>query len=117
MRTEEKLQFIKSIDPEGGDRLLRLLERKSLLLDKNVYGERFTERQFELVFDPLLTSAYEKAQIMELLGEKEGTVERLAGQLTMDKARVFGHLKDLLKKNMVEIAGFEERHPVFRKKG
>jgi DNA-binding MarR family transcriptional regulator len=117
MEREEKLQFVKSIDPEGGDRLLRLLERKSFLLDRNVYGERFTERQFDLVFDPLLTSAYEKAQILELLAEKEGTVERLAGSLSMDKARVFGHLKDLVKKNLVEIAGFEERHPVFRKKG
>lgn len=116
MGTEEKLQFIKSIDPEGGDRLSRLLERKSLLLDKNVYGERFTDRQFNLVFDPLLTSAYEKAQILEVLGEKEGTVERLACRLDLDKARVFGHLKDLMKKNMVEIAGFEERHPVFRKR-
>jgi DNA-binding transcriptional ArsR family regulator len=117
MGMEEKLEFIKSVDPEGGDRLLRLLERKSLLLDRNVYGERFTERQFNLVFDPLLTSAYEKAQILDLLKEKEGTVERLAGRLGLDKARVFGHLKDLVKKNLVEIAGFEERHPVFRKKG
>ena len=116
MVREERLQYIKSIDPEGGDRLLRLLERKSLLLDRNVYGERFTERQFNLVFDPLLTSAYEKAQILEVLGEKEGTVALLAGRLSMDKARVFGHLKDLLRKNLVEIAGFEERHPVFRKR-
>lgn len=117
MGTEEKLEFIKSIDPEGGDRLMRLIERKSMLLDKNVYGERFTQRQFDLVFDPLLTSGYEKAQILKALSEKEGTVERLAGQLDMDKARVFGHLKDLVKKNLVEIAGFEERHPIFRKKG
>ena len=116
MGTEEKLQFIKSIDPEGGDRLRRLLERKSLLLDKNVYGERFTERQFNLVFDPLLSSAFEKAQILELLAEGDRTVAVLAENLSMDKARVFDHLKDLLKKNMVEIAGFEERHPVFRKR-
>ena len=72
MGTEEKLQFIKSIDPEGGDRLSRLLERKSLLLDKNVYGERFTDRQFNLVFDPLLTSAYEKAQISRCSGRRKG---------------------------------------------
>jgi len=116
MGTEEKLQYIKSIDPEGGERLRRLLERKSLLLDKNVYGERFTERQFNLVFDPLLGSAFEKAQILEVLGEKETTVAVLAERLSLDKARVFNHLKDLLKKNMVEIAGFEERHPVFRKR-
>ena len=116
MENEDKLQFIKSIDPEGGERLSRLIERKSFLLDKNVYGERFTERQFNLVFDPLLTSAFEKAQILELLGEEKGTVARLAERLSMDKARVFDHLKDLLRKNMVEIAGFEERHPVFRKR-
>jgi len=116
MENEEKLQFIKSIDPEGGERLKRLIERKSFLLDKNVYGERFTERQFNLVFDPLLTSAFEKAQILELLGEENKTVAMLADALSMDKARVFDHLKDLLKKNMVEIAGFQERHPVFRKR-
>jgi len=116
MENEEKLQFVKSIDPEGGERLSRLIERKSFLLDKNVYGERFTERQFNLVFDPLLTSAFEKAQILELLGEESRTVAMLAEKLSMDKARVFDHLKDLLKKNMVEIAGFQERHPVFRKR-
>ena len=42
------------MDPERGERLSRSIERKSLLLDKNVYGERFTERQFDIVFDPLL---------------------------------------------------------------
>jgi DNA-binding MarR family transcriptional regulator len=116
METEEKLEFIKSVDPEGSDRLKRLLDRKSFLLDRNVYGERFTERQFSLVFDPLLTSAYEKARILEVLREKDSTVADLAGRLSMDKARVFDHLKDLMKKNMVEVATFVERHPVFRKR-
>ena len=116
METEEKLQYIKSVDPEGGERLRRLLDRKSFLLDRNVYGERLTERQFSLVFDPLLTSAYEKAQILELLGKEDSTVAVLAAALSMEKPRVFDHLKDLLKKNMVEIAAFRERHPVFRKR-
>jgi len=116
METQEALDFIKAQDPDGNERLKRLLDRKSLLLDRNIYGERFTERQFELVFRPLLQSAYEKAQILELLGQKDQTVASLAAQLSVDKARVFDHLKDLLKKSMVEIAGFDERHPVFRKR-
>ena len=116
METEEKLQYIKSVDPEGSERLRRLLDRKSFLMDRNVYGERFTDRQFNLVFDPLLRSAYEKARILELLTEKDSTVTALSGRLSFDKTRVFDHLKDLLKKNMVEVAGYEERHPVFRKK-
>jgi hypothetical protein len=116
METQDALDFIKAQDPDGGERLKRLLDRKSLLLDGNIYGERFTERQFDLVFDPLLRSAYEKAQILELLSRKDETVASVAGQLSMDKARVFDCLKDLLKKNMVEIAGFESRHPVFKKR-
>lgn len=116
METEEKLQYIESVDPEGSERLKRLLDRRSFLLDRNVYGERFTERQFNLVFDPLLASAYEKAQILELLVRNDSTVPALAGSLSMDTARVFDHLKDLLKKNLVEIASYQERHPVFRKR-
>jgi hypothetical protein len=116
VETEEKLRYIKSVDPEGGERLKRLLDKKSFLLDRNVYGERFTERQFSLVFDPLLRSAYEKAQILEQLGEQDLTVASLAGKLSLEKARVFDHLKDLIKKNMVEIVAYEERHPLFRKR-
>ncbi len=116
METEEKLDYIKTVDPEGSERLRRLLDRKSSLMDRNVYGERFTERQFSLVFEPLLRSAFEKAQILEQLVKGDATVAVLAAALSMDKARVFDHLKDLLKNNMVEIIAFEERHPVFRTK-
>ena len=49
----------------------RLLDRKSFLLEKNVYGETFTERQFNLVFDPLLSSGYDRAQILKALGREE----------------------------------------------
>ncbi len=116
MERQEALDYIKDQDPESSERLKRLIERKSLLLDKNIYGERFTERQFDLVFDPLLRSAYEKARILELLSGGDRTVASLAQDLSMSKERVFNHLKDLVKKNMVEIAGFEDRHPVFKKR-
>ena len=53
---------------------------------------------------------------LELLGRRKRKSERLAAQLSMDKARVFAHLLDLVKRNMVEIAGFDERHPVFKKR-
>ena len=116
MEIEEKLQYIKTVDPDGSERLRRLLDRKSFLLEGNVYGERFTERQFSLVFDPLVKLAYEKAQILERLAEKDATVTSLASGLSMEKPRVFDHLKDLLKKNLVEIVTFEDRNPVFRKR-
>jgi DNA-binding IclR family transcriptional regulator len=53
---------------------------------------------------------------LELLSQKDEKVASIAAQLSMDKARVFAHLLDLVKRNIVEIAGFDERHPVFKKR-
>jgi len=116
MELEERLAFIKAYDPEGMDKLKRLLERKSYLMDKNVYGETFTERQFNLVFDPLLRSGYDRARILEVLSQKNDTVPALAEKLSLEQSRTFDYIKDLLKRNLVEIVGFEERHPVYRKR-
>jgi DNA-binding MarR family transcriptional regulator len=116
MQLEETLEFIKANDPEGMDKLKRLLDRKPYLLEKNVYGETFTERQFNLVFDPLLRSGFDRARILEALFEKNDTVPGLAEKLSLEQSRTFDYIKDLLKRNLVEIAGFEERHPVYRKR-
>ncbi|HUJ89886.1 MAG TPA: hypothetical protein VLX12_06820 [Syntrophorhabdales bacterium] len=116
MELEERLEFIKAHDPEGMDKLKRLLDRKTYLMDKNVYGETFTERQFNLVFDPLLRSGYDRARILEALSQKDDTVPRLAQALSLEHSRTFDYMKDLLKRNLIEIVGFEERHPVYRKR-
>ncbi len=116
MELEEQLAFIKAYDPEGMEKLKRLLDRKSYLMDRKVYGETFTERQFNLVFDPLLRSGYDRAQILKALSEKDATVPALAQALSLDASRTFDYMKDLLKRNLVEIVGFEERHPVYRKR-
>ncbi len=116
METTEKLEFIQRHDPESMERLKRLMERKSFLMEGNVYGERFTERQFDLVFEPLLTSSYERAQVLDVLAGGEKTVYQVAEALSLDTARVFDHLKELMRRNLVEIVRFEERNPVFKKR-
>jgi len=116
MELTEKLEFIKTHDPEGGERLMRLLSRKSALQEGNNYGERFTDRQFSLVFAPLLETSFERATILEKLAEKEDTVSGLAENLDVPKERVFTHIKELIRKNLVEIAGHEDRDPIFRRR-
>ena len=116
VNVEDKLDYIAKQDPASMERLKRLLERKSYLLDNNVYGERFTERQFDLVFNPLMRAAYDKARILEALSEKENTVPVLSERLEMEAFQVFDYMKDLLKSNQVEVAGFDERNPIFRRK-
>jgi len=116
MNVEETLDFIKTQDPEGMEKIKRLLDRKGFLLEKNVYGETFTERQFNLVFDPLLRNGYDRARVLQALSEKDNTVPGLAAKLSMEEWRMFDYIKDLLKRNMVEIAGSDNRHPVYRKR-
>ena len=113
---EEQLDFIRIYDPEGADKLKRLLDRKPALKEGNVYGEKFTDRQFSLVFDPVLRVSVEKARILEVLSGGENTIMGLSSKLGLKENTVFGHIKDLMRRNFVEIAGHEGRNAIFRKK-
>ena len=116
MDMTEKIEFIKSFDPDGAARLERLIGKKENLLNKNVYGEGFTERQFSLVFIPLLDTAFERTRILEALSRGDDTIPALSSTLGMDKQKVFNFMKELIRKNLVEIAHHEGRDAFFRKK-
>lgn len=111
---EGQLDFIRQYNPEGAERLEGLLKRRDTLKSGNAYGERFTDRQFLLVFEPLLQVAYERARILEILHEKNNTVQFLAGVSGLAPEAVFGYMKELMLRNLVEIAGYEGRNAVFR---
>ena len=112
----EKLEFIKRYDPDSAARLERFLGKKDALKESNVYGEKFTDRQFFLVFEPLLNASLERTRILEVLSEKEDTISGLSEKLKIGQDITFKHIKELLKKNQIEIAGHEERDAVFRRK-
>lgn len=112
----EKITFIRTHDPEGAARLERLTGKKDALKEGNVYGERFTDRQFSLVFNPLLDTAFERARILEALSQDADTIPGLSGKLGIEKDRVFTHIKEIMRKNLIEITGHEERNAVFRRK-
>jgi hypothetical protein len=113
--TTDKINFIRAHDPDGAARLERLLAKKETLQDRNIYGDKFTGRQFSLVFTPLMDTAFERAQILEALSKGDDTVHGLSEKLGFPKDRVFTHIKELMRKNLVEIAGHKERDALFRK--
>ncbi len=116
MELTEKIDFIRTFDPDGAARLERLIGKKESLLDRNIYGERFTERQFSLVFVPLVEAAYNRALILEVLSKTDDTIPSISTRLNMEKQKVFDCMKELMKNNLVEIAAHEGRDAVFRKK-
>jgi DNA-binding transcriptional ArsR family regulator len=111
----EKIDFIRTHDPEGAERLKRLLDKKDTLGTGNVYRERFTDRQFSLVFTPLLDAAFERAKILEALPEQGEVIPVLSERLGMGQRRIFDHLKELVRKNLVEMAGHRDRDTIFRR--
>jgi hypothetical protein len=112
----EKIAFIKTQDPDGAARLERLMGKKENLHKGNVYNERFTERQFSLVFTPLLEATFERARILEILSKGDDTIPAISLKLGLGKERVFVCMKDLMRKNLVEIAHHQEQDATFRKK-
>ena len=115
-RREEMLAYVRSQDSEGAEKLAKLLERKERLLKGNIYGERFTERQFSLIFDPLLTKAVERSRMLELLRHESGSVPAIAKKLGLETETVFDHIRELLRRDLVEIDGYENRYALYRKK-
>jgi hypothetical protein len=116
MDVTEKVDFIAGYDPEGAERLKRLLGKQDALKQGNVYGERFTDRQFGLVFTPLLDAAYDRARILQMLGDREETVGAISEHLGMSREAVFGYMKEMIKKNLVEIGTHHDREAAFRRK-
>lgn len=115
MDIDEKIKYIRTHYPEGAEKLTRLFGKKDALKSGNVYGEKLTDRQFSLIFGPLLEAAFERAQILETLASDNGTIGKLSAETGMKPQQVFNHMKDLLKRNMVEICEHEGRDAVFRK--
>jgi hypothetical protein len=113
----QKINFIRTFDPDGAARLERLLEKEATLESKgNVYGEKFTKRQFSLVCNPLIDAVFERARMLEVLSKGTDTIPGIAAKLSLGKGRVFTHIKDLMRKNLIEIASHESGDALFRKK-
>ena len=110
------IEFVRTQDPDGAEKLENLLKKKEVLMAGNVYGERFTARQFSLVFDPLLKRAVERAHILENLGRSAASVPELARDLDLTPNIVFDHIKELTRRDIVDIAGYNDRDALYRRK-
>lgn len=115
-RRRSMIDYVRTQDPDGAERIERLLKRKEALMAGNVYGESFTARQFSLVFDPLLQRAVERARILEGLDRGEASIQELARDLGLVPGTVFEHIKELMRRDNIEIAGYRDRDALYRRK-
>ncbi len=95
----------------------RLLGKRETLEEKGIFTVRSLREDSSLLsFDPLIDAALERAQVLEVLSKGDDTIPGISSKLGLRKDRIFTHIKDLMRKNLVEIANHEGRDAIFRKK-
>ncbi len=89
-------------------------KRTPFLETGNIYGEIFTEHEFNRAVEMIIV---EETQVQEILGGlKEGarSVKDLAKRLDIPPERVFRYITALQRKNLVALQGVNGRSPVFQ---
>jgi hypothetical protein len=89
-------------------------KRTPFLEDGNMYGEIFTEHEFNRAIDMIVV---EETEVQEILGKlKEGaqSVKDLAKALAIPTERVFRYITALKRKDMVALEKISDRTPIFQ---
>jgi coenzyme F420-reducing hydrogenase delta subunit len=89
-------------------------KRTPFLEEGNMYGEIFTEHEFNRAIDMIIV---EETEVQEILGKlKEGaqSVKDLAKALAIPTERVFRYITALKRKDMVALENISDRTPIFQ---
>lgn len=114
---EDKVAFIERWDPFSAKKIRMLLEKKPVLVEEgNFYGERYTNRQFQITLDQILAREVIRSRICENLSVGAGKPVRvIAGELGMPPADVLRHIVELRRRGLVVIDHVEEgKTPYYR---
>jgi len=114
MTREIKFTYIENQLPDMAAKLRRLLEKESMLKEKNVYGELYSGRQIDICYDGIIDTEYLRCRILDLLRAKNRSVKQIAELLGKSPAEVLREMIELRRKNMVAIEGIEERTPIYK---
>lgn len=105
-----------TFDPDGAEKAGKAPKKRGALMRGSAYGKRFTERQFFNIFNPLLARAVERVRMLEKIQQEAISVSALAKILGLPAKVVFEYMKELLKRDFVEIVGHKNRYALYKKK-
>ncbi len=113
---EEKIAFVEKWDPFSAKKIRALLEKKPALVEKgNFYGERYTNRQFQISLDQIMNRELLRSRICEILSNKEMSVKEMARELKMPPDSVLRHIVELRRRGLVVVGRIEEgKIPYYR---
>jgi hypothetical protein len=111
---EEMIAAIEKQRPDMGEKLRMLLERKSFLKGKNVYGELYADRQIDICYDAILQSEYLRARILEVIRDEGRSVKQIAEILGKSPGEILWEVVELRRKNLLAIDKIDDRTPLYK---
>ena len=89
-------------------------KRTPFLESGNIYGEIFTEHEFNRAIDMIIVEETEVQEILGRLEESAQSVKDLAHALAIPSERVFRYVTALVRKEMIRLDRVEEQTPMYR---
>ena len=99
----------------AGEKIRWVIGKRSPFLESgNMYGEIFTEHEFNRAIDMIIVEETELQEIIAKLREGSQSVKDLAKALAIPAARVFRYIIALKRKGMVTLEKVSGRTPIFQ---
>jgi F420-non-reducing hydrogenase iron-sulfur subunit len=99
----------------AGEKIRWVIGKRTPFLESgNMYGEIFTEHEFNRTIDMIIVEEMETQEILGSLKEGARSVKELAEELDMPSERVFKYMMALKRKEMVALEKVSERTPIFQ---
>jgi len=99
----------------AGEKIRWVIGKRTPFLESgNMYGEIFTEHEFNRAIDMIIVEEMEVQEILGKLKEGAKSVKDLARDLDMPSERVFRYITALKRKGMVALDTVNDRSPIFQ---
>jgi len=109
----EKLKLAEAV--LDGEKIRWVIGKRTPFLESgNMYGEIFTNHEFNRAIDMIIVEETEVQAILNQLKDGAQSVSGLAEDLAIPSERVFQYVTALLRKEMIQLEKVAERTPLYR---
>jgi F420-non-reducing hydrogenase iron-sulfur subunit len=109
----EKLKLAEAV--LGGEKIRWVIGKRTPFLESgNMYGEIFTNHEFNRAIDMIIVEETEVQAILNQLKDGARSVGDLAEDLAIPSERVFQYVTALLRKEMIQLEKVAERTPLYQ---
>jgi len=109
----EKLKIAEAV--LAGEKIRWVIGKRTPFLETgNIYGEIFTEHEFNRAIDMIIVEETEVQEILSRLKNSARSVKDLAEDLAIPSERVFRYVTALIRKEMIRLDKVDDRTPMYR---